>query len=378
MAGPAPGDAWKMERDRSNDPKREPGPIELNRYVMTPGAYAGIPTFMNLPLAIYPEDLVAGEVDVAIIGAPLDLGSGRRGASWGPRYLRTAEQYLPHSEAARSALPHLHTMVVPGQVLNMVDYGDAGINPWSVEESHGEIRRRVREIVEAGAVPIVLGGDHSLMLPDVAAVADVYGPDNVGVIHFDAHYDAMAGTFGQAYTHGTMIYNLVNEEGLLGRNFIQVGLRGWVPTEDDMSWMRGEGIKSHYMAEIERDGFEKVMERAINEALDGAEYLFISFDIDSLDPAFAPGTGTPEPGGLYPREVFPMVRRLCAECNVVGFELVEVAPLLDPTYVTAYNGAQIIGEAVTGMAMRRLGITEPWYLDPRTSGRDPVPGQRTD
>jgi agmatinase len=241
-----------------------------------------------------------------------------------------------------------------------------------------EVRRRVREIVDAGAIPIILGGDHSLMLPDVAALADVYGAGNVGVIHFDAHYDASSSQWGYRYAHGTMVYNLIDEEGLLGKNFIQVGLRGWAPTEDDIGWLRDQGIKSHYMAEIERDGFEKVMERAISEALDGPEYLFVSFDIDCLDPSFAPGTGTPEPGGLYPREVFPIIRRLCAECNVVGFEVVEVAPLLDPTYVTAYNGAQVVGEALTGMAMRRLGITEPWYLDPRTSGRAPVPGQRTD
>jgi agmatinase len=346
--------------------------------VATPGAYAGIATFSGLPLAIYPEDLVAGDVDIAIMGAPIDLSGGRRGAAWGPRYLRMAEQYIPHCELTRSLLSHNHTMVQPGAELVAVDYGDAGIHPFSTEESHKEVRKRVREIVEVGAIPFIMGGDHSLMLPDVAALADVYGAGNVGVIHFDAHYDAAANQWGYRYAHGTMVYNLIDEEGLLGKNFIQVGLRGWAPMEGDMAWMRDQGIKSHYMAEIERDGFGKVMERAIAEAMDGPEYLFVSFDIDTLDPSFAPGTGTPEPGGLYPREVFPIVRRLCAECNVVGFELVEVAPLLDPTYVTSYNGAQIISEAMTGIAMRKKGITEPWYLDPRTSGRDPVSGQRTD
>ena len=119
------------------------------------------------------------------------------------------------------------------------------------------------------------------------------------------------------------------------------------------------------------------MNRAIAEALDGPEYIFISFDIDSLDPSFAPGTGSPEPAGLTTRETFPMMRRLCAECNVVGMELVEVAPLLDPAFTTALNGLRVIQEAITGLAMRKLGKTEPHYLDPRTSGQDPVPGQRT-
>jgi len=145
-----------------------------------------------------------------------------------------------------------------------------------------------------------------------------------------------------------------------------------------MEWMRNQGIHSHYMAEVERDGFDKVMERAIAEALDGPEVLFISYDIDSLDPAYAPGTGTPERGEFTTREIFPLIRRLCAETPVVGMELVEVAPGWDPGYTTALNGRRIIQEAITGMAMRKLGITEPHYLDPRTSGQEPLPGQQND
>ena len=134
-----------------------------------------------------------------------------------------------------------------------------------------------------------------------------------------------------------------------------------------MNWMREHQIKSHYMAEVEADGFDSVMERAINEALDGPEYIFISFDIDSL-----------EPGGLTTREAFPLLRRLCAETPVVGMELVEVSPGWDPGYTTALNGLRVIQEAITGMAMRKKGITEKHYLDPRSSGKDPVPGQNTD
>ena len=377
MAG-VEGDAWRVPVDRSGEPEREPGPIDINRYSVPSGAFAGIPTFMGFPVAFTPEDLRAGEVDVAVIGAPVDMGSGRRGASWGPRGLRTAEQYIPWGQGVHAAAPHQHVGIEPFSVLKCVDYGDAGVDPMDVLASHDEIRARVREIVEAGTMPIVLGGDHSIMRPDVAAMADVYGAGNVGVIHFDAHYDAGDNFFGHPVSHGTMIRRLLEEEHLLGRNFVQIGLRGWVPTNDDMEWMRSQEIKSHYMAEIERDGLDTVMERAIAEATDGPEYLFLSFDIDTLDPAFAPGTGTPEPGGLTPREAFPWVRRLCAETNIVGMELVEVAPLLDPSYLTAYNGLRIIQEAITGWAMRKNGLTEPHYLDPRRSGQDPVPGQHTD
>jgi agmatinase len=377
MAG-IEGDVWRQEYDRSNDPKREPGPIELNRYIINPVAPGGIPTFMRWPVCLTPEDLKAGQIDVAVIGAPLDLGTGQRGTAFGPQALRTADRYVPGGPLAPAVMTHLHTMVKPFEVLKCVDYGDAGIDPFDPVASHEEVRKRVREIAEAGAIPITLGGDHSLMRPDVMALADVYGKSNVGVIHFDAHYDAGSNNFGHNITHGTPVRNLITDGFVKGENFVQVGLRGWVPTEDDAEWMRSQGIKSHYMAEVERDGFTKVMERAIAEAQDGAEHLFISFDIDSLDPAFAPGTGTPEPGGLYIREALPIVRRLCAECNVVGFELVEVAPAHDPGYTTALNGLRIIQNAITGLALKKLGLTEPWYLDKRTSGRDPVAGQRVD
>ena len=374
MAG-IEGDVWRQERDQSAQPRREPGPIDLNRYLIQM-AYSGIPSFMNFPVALTREDIKAGKVDVAVMGAPLDMSLGQRGAAFGPRGLRTAERYLPWSGAP--LVSHAHVRIKPFEILKCVDYGDAGIDPLDTVKSHEEIRKRVREIVDAGAFPIILGGDHSLMLPDVAALADVYGPGNVGVIHFDAHYDAGADSFGHQVSHGTPIRRLIEDEHVPGKNFVQVGLRGWVPLDHEMEWMRKHEIRSHYMAEVERDGFSRVMERAIAEALDGPEYLYISFDIDSLDPAFAPGTGTPEPGGLYTREAFPMVRRLCAECNVIGFELVEVAPGWDPGYTTTLNGLQVIREALTGIAMRKEGLTEPHYLDPRASGQDPVPGQHTD
>lgn len=377
MAGVS-GDVWRMEHDRRNDPAREPGPIELNRYVINSVAAGGIPTFMRWPVCLTQEDLRAGKVDVAVVGAPLDLGTGQRGTAFGPQALRTADRYLPGGPAARAVYTHTHVMVKPFEVLRCVDYGDAGIDPFDPVSSHEEVRKRVREIAETGAVPITLGGDHSLMRPDGMAMADVYGKGNVGIIHFDAHYDAGSDHFGHSITHGTPVRNLIDEGYIPGKNFIQVGLRGWIPTEEDMEWMRSQGIRSHYMAEVERDGFAAVMERAIAEALDGPEYLFVSFDIDSLDPAFAPGTGTPEPGGFTNREMFPMIRRICAECNVVGMELVEVAPGWDPGYTTALNGLRLIQEAITGLAMRRLGLTEPHYLDPRSSGQDPVDGQRSD
>jgi agmatinase len=228
------------------------------------------------------------------------------------------------------------------------------------------IREMVREIAATGAIPMIVGGDHSIEYPNVAGVADVYGDKNVGVIHFDAHYDAGDSVAGHLISHSQPIRRLIEEGHVLGKNYIQVGLRGHWPGEDGFKWMRKHGFRYHTVAEIDQDGWDTVVKRIIAEAGDGPDYLYISFDIDVLDPAFTPGTGTPEPGGLLPREVFPLVRRLCAEHNLVGFDLVEFNPLADPGYTTALNAARVLRECLTGIAMKKKGITDKNYRSPLT------------
>jgi agmatinase len=358
---------WRQLRDFTKDPKREPGIIPLGQY-NAGVSYNVIPTFLGAPVALTPADLKASKVDVAIMGAVTDMGAGMRGAAHGPNAVRNSQVYGGYG--ARQ--PHMHTMVDPLQDMVVADFGNAPIDFMSTERSMPAIRSFVKSsIVDIGdgkkTIPFIIGGDHSLMYSDVAAVVDVYGKGNVGVVHFDAHYDASKYMFGHLIGHGMPIYRLI-EEGLVpGKNFIQVGLRGYYPDEKSFEWMREQGFRYHTMADIERRGFPAVMEDVIKEANDGPEYIFISFDIDTLDPAFVPGTGTPEPGGLTPREAFPIVRRLCAESNVIGFELVELSPMLDPTYVSALNANRIIRECLTGIAMRKQGITEPHYLSPLTS-----------
>lgn len=360
-------EAWRKLRDLSSDPKREPGIINVQKYDWG-FSYNAIPTFFNAPVAMSPADLKASQVDVAIIGAVTDMGTGMRGAAHGPNAVRNSQVYGGYG--ARQ--PHLHTMVDPLQDLVVADFGNAPIDIMSTERSVHAIRSFVRSAAEVEirpgehVIPIIVGGDHSLMYPDVAALTDIYGKGNVGVIHFDAHYDAGKYMQGHLISHGMPVYRLI-EEGLVpGKNFIQVALRGYYPDEESFKWMREQGFRYHTMAEIEAKGFSAVMEEVIQEAKDGPEYLFVSFDIDTLDPAFVPGTGTPEPGGLTPREAFPIVRRLCAESNVVGFELVELAPMLDPTYVSALNANRLIRECMTGIAMRKKGLTDPHYLSPLT------------
>lgn len=366
MAG-IEGEGWKAPFDRSLDPPREPGPIHLQRN-LGGLAFSGIATFMGVPVCLTQEDLRAGKVDVAVLGAPVDMSVGQRGAAYGPRHIRADERVLPMMP---EALQNADTRVRPFEVLRVVDYGDAPVDPFSIVNSMEPIRRLVREIAEVGAVPIVLGGDHSILWPDAAAIADVYGAGNVGVIHFDTHADCCTDVFGHHATHGTPIRRLIEEEHIPARNFVQIGLHSYILDDNLFDWMRKNGMRSHFMAEIERVGFQTVLEKAIDEALDGPKFLYISLDIDVLDPAYAPGTGTPEPGGLTPRELLPAIRRICHETPVVGMEVVEVAPLLDPTYCTAMYARRAILEALSGLAQRRLGLPGPNYLHPAVAGLEP-------
>ncbi len=364
---------WRTLRDPSKGPKREPGIINVQKYDFGL-SYNAMPTFFHLPVALTPADLLASQVDIAIMGAVTDMGTGMRGAAHGPNAVRNSNVYGGYG--ARQ--PHMHTMVDPFEDLVVADFGNAPIDIMSTERSMQPIREFVRSAAEVEirpgehVIPIIVGGDHSLMYADVAAMTDVYGKGNVGVIHFDAHYDAGKYMMGHLISHGMPVYRLI-EEGLVpGKNFIQVALRGYYPDEASFEWMREQGFRYHTMAEIEHRGFDAVMDDVIREAQEGPEYLFVSFDIDTLDPSFVPGTGTPEPGGLTPREAFPIVRRLCAESNVVGFELVELAPMLDPTYVSALHANRILRECMTGIAMRKKGLTDEHYLSPLSvdDGRD--------
>ena len=359
--------AWRQLRDLSKDPKREAGVINVQKYDFGM-SFNAMPTFFNLPIAMSPADLKASKVEVAVMGAVTDMGTGMRGAAHGPNAVRNSQVYGGYGVRQ----PHLHTMVDPLQDLVVADFGNAPIDIMSTERSVHAIRSFVRSAAEVEiepgkhVIPFIIGGDHSLMYPDVAALTDVYGKGNIGVVHFDAHYDAGKYMMGHLIGHGMPIYRLI-EEGLVpGKNFIQVALRGYYPDEDSFEWMREQGFRYHTMAEIERRGFQAVMDDVIKEAKDGPEYMFVSFDIDVLDPAFVSGTGTPEPGGLTPREAFPILRRLCAESNVIGFELVELSPIIDPTYVSALTANRLIKECMTGIAMRKLGLTDPHYLSPLT------------
>jgi agmatinase len=244
------------------------------------------------------------------------------------------------------------------------------------ERSVQEVRSMVREIAETGAIPIIIGGDHSLEYPNVAAMADVYGKGKVAVVHFDAHLDTGRGRV-HLLSHGQPIYRLMKEAHVRPEDFIQVGLRAHY-SKSYYEWEKEIGMKYHTMAEVERFGWDAVMERVIKEATENTEYLYVSFDVDVLDPAFQPGTGTPVSGGLTMREAIPIVRRLCAETKLVGFDIVELAPALDSTYVSALNANSLMFACMTGIAMHKKGMTEKGFISELSSdhGQDDYYGDK--
>jgi agmatinase len=348
--------AWRLQRPRSMDPAREPGAVPLGRY----GGGGGPPTFGNYPLALTMEDLIAAEVDVAILGAPLNMGSGWRDSG------KQATTDLRRFSWPMRGMDQ-YALVNASRELNIVDYGDVAIDNDSTERSMRHVREIVREIAATGAIPMIVGGDHSLEYPNVAALADVYGKGNVSVIHFDSHYDAWWGDEPHLINHGYPVYRLLNEGHVRGADYIQVGLRSAGLDATAFKWMREIGMRYHNMAEVEVRGWDAVIERVVAEASEEGRKIHISFDIDVLDPAFTVATGTPVPGGINMREAITIVRRLCAETNVVGFDLVELHPALDPTYRTTLNSAHIVKACLVGLAMNRKGLTAVHYLSPLSS-----------
>ncbi len=352
---------------------RRPGLFHVNR--KHAGSHSGIRTFARLPMALTPEDLKAAEVDVAVLGVPWDsTAGGRSGTNHGPLALRS----VPHFGSYGLPSQHLDVRVNPFEVLTMCDYGDAPIHVGNTAATFESVRKFVGTVVESGAIPIVMGGDHAITWPSATAVADHYGYGKVGIVHFDAHADTGSDMRGSLASHGTPMRKLIESGAVPGRNFVQVGLRGYWPDRATLDWMDEQEMRTHFMSEIVRDGFDTVLERALDEALDQADHLYISLDIDVCDPAFAPGTGTPEPGGITSIDILRAVRRLSAEVGIVAMDVVEVSPPYDNDgEITVLLANRAIGEAMTGTAMRRLGLTGADYLHPHALNLDADGGRRT-
>ena len=301
--------------------------------------YAGLLTYAGMPYTQDASELDG--VDVAIVGAPTDdLVSDRPGTRFGPRAIRAAS--CPPG-------PHLEARVDWAERLRVVDYGDAAVVPADPAGSHAAIEKLVREVVERGAMPVVLGGDHSISEPDVRAVAATHGP--VGLVHFDTHTDTGTEVFGVELSHGTPMYRLVRDGHVDPARYVQIGLRGYWPGETELAWQREHGITSFFMHDVRDLGIREVVERTA--AIVGDVPVFLSVDVDVLDPAFAPGTGTPEPGGMTSSDLLWACRELATRLRLVGMDVVEVIPTaVGSADITALVADRIVREALTGIAVR--------------------------
>lgn len=289
--------------------------------------FAQVATFMRLPQS---RDLKA--MDTAILGVPFDGGTSYRpGSRFGPREVRNQSSLIRPYNPAVKALPFVTRRVA--------DYGDVDVAPVSIEKTYALIEEEIGRILAAHVLPVAVGGDHSISLPILRAVAKRHGP--VGLIHFDAHCDTWDRYFGGKYFHGTMFRRAV-EEGLIDpRRTIHIGIRGSLYAESDFDFQKEHGMEVLPIGDVKARGIPYVADR-LKRLKRGKAY--VSFDIDAVDPAFAPGTGTPEVGGLNSYEAVSLVR-LLAGFDTVGFDLVEVSPLYDgPGQITALLAANLIYE----------------------------------
>jgi agmatinase len=302
--------------------------------------YAGPLSYGGVPLTQDPVTLRGA--DVVIVGAPTDdLVSDRPGTRFAPRAIRAAS--CPPG-------PHLEAKLDAFAELRILDFGDAAVLPADAARSHRAVEDAVGQVLDAGAIPIVLGGDHSIAEPDIRACAGRHG--QVGLVHFDTHTDTAAEVFGVEVSHGTPMYRLVEGGHVAPERYVQVGLRGYWPGERELAWQAERGITSYFMHDVRDRGIKAIVNEDLERARPGPVYL--SVDVDVLDPAFAPGTGTPEPGGMTSVDLLWACREIASRVELVGAEVVEVIPTgVGSADITALVAERIVREILTGIALRR-------------------------
>jgi agmatinase len=323
---------------------------------MTP-MYGADFTFLGVPRG----DLASlTGADVVILGAPFDGGTSHRpGTRFGPSAIRQA-CYLPQD----GSRPSLALRVDGLTDLRVLDAGDVEMYSGDVVASIAALEEAVYTVAAAGAIPIVLGGDHTIALPDATGVARQLGYGRVSLVHFDAHADTGESQFGSLYGHGQPMRRLIESGAVRGDRFLQIGLRGYWPEPSTLDWMAAQRMRSYEMSEVVARGLDTCLTEAFAIAVDDCDGVFLSVDVDVVDPGMAPGTGTPEPGGLTARQLLDAVRRCCYELPIVGVDVVEVSPPYDQAEITAYLANRVVLETLSAIARRRRDAAEGTTWDP--------------
>ncbi|MDH5344118.1 MAG: arginase family protein [Gammaproteobacteria bacterium] len=332
------------------EPEREPGPFSVHRYLFP---QSGVPTFGGTKVAIWPEDLIAGNVDVAIVGVPSNMSSGRRDSVAGPDAMRALDTI---------ATPDIQSLVKPFEVLSVVDYGYFSVDYMSVERSVDHVTDMVAETARTGAVPMLVGGDTSMLYPGVKGIAEVRGAARFGLLHFSAHPDAER-SGDHTVSDRQALYLLLDQGVVEGTDTIQVGLRGPDVDVNTLQWLRDKGVRYHTMAEIRQRGFETVLKRVQREVDRGPDAFFVSIDVSAIDSAEMVAAGRATANGMRLGEVTRMIRHVCASKEIVGFEITDLAPMLDVSLMSVMHANAVLNACIIGIALRKEGL-DPGYVHP--------------
>jgi agmatinase len=332
------------------DRKREPGPFSVHRYLFPT---SGVPTFGGAPVAVWPEDLVAGKVDVAIVGVPSNSSSGRRDSVHGPDEMRALNTI---------AIADVQSLVRPFEALSVVDYGDFAVDRMSTERTVDHVAAMVAETAGTGAIPMLVGGDTSMLYPGVSGVARFRGKGSFGLLHFSAHPDAETRS-DHTISDREALFRLLDQGIVRGSDTVQVGLRGPAVDAETLQWLRDKGVRYHTMAEFRQRGPEEVMGRVLREVGNGPDAFFVSIDVSVVDPGELVAAGRATPGGLLLDEVRGTIRRVCAAKAIVGFEITDLAPMLDYSSLSVMHANAVLNACLIGVAVRKAGLG-PDYVHP--------------
>jgi agmatinase len=361
-------DGWRRETERAKELGLEAAPSIGDRTISTFSRgelphFAGINTFLKAP---YVEDVhKAGDYDVAVFGIPLDTGTTYRpGTRFGPQGVRRI-----------SALYNTYNFdlgVDLREQISLADFGDVFVIPANIEKAFDQISRAVSHMFASGAFPVMIGGDHSIGYPCVRGIAP-HVNGNIGIIHVDRHVDTQEKDLDERM-HTCPWFHATNIGNAPPRNLVQFGIGGWQVPRDGVKVCRERGTTILTITDVMEMGIDKALDIALEVATDGTEAVYLSFDIDSVDAGFVPGTGWPEPGGFLPREALHIVRRIARETNLCAMELVEVSPPYDISDITSLLALRVIMDVLgnlvdTGKLPRQRPTwlnsapsTEPWAL----------------
>lgn len=310
--------------------------MKTTNSLLTP-RFSGIRTFMRLPVPTGEE-----KADISLVGIPFDSAvSFRPGARFGPAALREASLILkPYCSVVDANI---------FEQLNVADYGDFLTIPGYVEDSLNLIEEQMLEYVKAGTIPVALGGDHLITLAELRAFHKVHGP--IALLHFDAHSDTIPEYFGKPYSHGSPFYHALKEGLIIPEKSIQIGIRGPLYDKHVLDYPKEKGMRVVMGDELHKRGCDAIIQESLE--IIGDTPTFLTFDIDFLDAAYAPGTGTPEVEGFSSYQALHMVRQIAKKINIIGMDLVEVLPDKDPSGITALAGASIIHAFMASVAYRK-------------------------